>query len=183
MNLKGTKTEENLKAAIAGESTAREKYMLFAKAARREGYEAIAALFEKTAENEFAHAELLLDTLGAIGDLRQNLTAAAGGENYEWTEMYEGFAKTAEKEGFPEIAFRFRGIAAIEERHEEAFRAALSDVETGSVFEKIGAVVWECRNCGHIVVAEKAPGVCPVCLHPQGFFEVKCAGDDKKKKK
>ena len=168
----GTQTEKNLEAAFAGESQARNKYTFFASKAKKEGFEQIAALFLETAENEKEHAKLWFKELNGIGDTAQNLAAAAEGENYEWTDMYEGFAKTAEEEGFPELAARFRGVAAIEKRHEERYRALLKNVETASVFERSEVKVWECRNCGHIVVGTKAPEICPVCAHPQAYFEI-----------
>ncbi len=168
----GTQTEKNLEAAFAGESQARNKYTFFASKAKKEGFEQIAALFLETAENEKEHAKLWFKELNGIGDTAQNLAAAADGENYEWTDMYEGFAKTAEEEGFPELAARFRGVAAIEKRHEERYRALLKNVETASVFERSEVKVWECRNCGHIVVGTKAPEICPVCAHPQAYFEI-----------
>ena len=168
----GTQTEKNLEAAFAGESQARNKYTYFASRAKKDGFEQIAAIFEETANNEKEHAKLWFKELEGIGDTAQNLAAAADGENYEWTDMYEGFAVTAEKEGFPELAARFRGVAAIEKRHEERYRALLKNIETAKVFEKTEVKVWECRNCGHIVVGTKAPDVCPVCNHPQAYFEV-----------
>ncbi len=168
----GTQTEKNLEAAFAGESQARNKYTFFASKAKKEGFEQIAALFLETAENEKEHAKLWFKELNGIGDTAQNLAAAADGENYEWTDMYEGFAKTAEEEGFPELAARFRGVAAIEKRHEERYRALLKNVETATVFERSEVKVWECRNCGHIVVGTKAPEICPVCAHPQAYFEI-----------
>lgn len=168
----GTQTEKNLMAAFAGESEARNKYTYFASKAKKDGYEQIAALFLKTAENEKEHAKLWFKELNGIGDTAENLSDAANGENYEWTDMYEGFAKTAEEEGFPELAKKFRGVAAIEKHHEERYRALLKNVETKQVFEKSEVKVWECRNCGHIVVSTKAPELCPVCTHPQSFFEV-----------
>ena len=169
---KGTKTEMNLLAAFAGESQARNKYTFFASKAKKEGYEQIVALFTKTADNEKEHAKLWIKELEGIGTTAENLEAAADGENYEWTDMYDGFAKTAEEEGFPELAAKFRGVAAIEKHHEERYRALLHNVETAAVFEKSEIKVWECRNCGHIVVGMKAPEVCPVCAHPQAYFEV-----------
>lgn len=169
---KGTKTEQNLKAAFAGESEARNKYTYFASRAKKDGYEQIAALFLKTADNEKEHAKLWFKELNGIGSTEENLEAAADGENYEWTDMYEGFAKTAEEEGFPELAEKFRGVAAIEKQHEERYRALLKNVKEGQVFEKGEIRIWECRNCGHIVVGTKAPEVCPVCAHPQSFFEI-----------
>ena len=168
----GTQTEKNLEAAFAGESQARNKYTYFASKAKKEGYEQIAALFELTANNEKEHAKLWFKELNGIGTTAENLAAAAAGENFEWTDMYEGFAATAEKEGFPELAAKFRGVAAIEKKHEERYRALLANVEAKAVFEKSEVKVWECRNCGHIVVGVKAPAVCPVCAHPQSYFEV-----------
>ena len=168
----GTQTEKNLQTAFAGESQARNKYTYFSSVAKKEGYEQIAALFLKTAENEKEHAKLWLKELQGIGNTVQNLEAAADGENYEWTDMYDEFAKTAEAEGFPELAEKFRGVGAIEKHHEERYRALLHNVETAEVFKKSEVKVWECRNCGHIVVGTEAPEVCPVCNHPQAFFEV-----------
>lgn len=168
----GTQTEKNLEAAFAGESEARNKYTYFASVAKKEGYEQIAALFLKTAENEREHAKLWFRELDGIGDTAHNLAAAADGENHEWTDMYEGFAKTAEEEGFPELAAKFRMVGEIEKHHEERYRALLKNVETAAVFEKSEVKVWECRNCGHIVVGTKAPEICPVCSHPQSYFEV-----------
>ena len=172
MNLKGTKTEQNLWTAFAGESQARNKYTYFASVAKKEGYEQISALFLKTAENEKEHAKMWFKELGGIGSTAENLAAAADGENYEWTDMYAGFAKTAEEEGFPELAAKFRGVAAIEKHHEERYRALLKNVEMQEVFAKSEVKVWECRNCGHIVVGTAAPQICPVCAHPQSFFEI-----------
>ncbi len=169
----GTKTEQNLLAAFAGESQARNKYTFFASKAKKEGFEQIAALFLKTADNEKEHAKIWFKELNGIGSTAENLAAAADGENYEWTDMYEEFAKTAEEEGFMELAAKFRGVAAIEKEHEERYRALLKNVETAKVFEKSEVKVWECRNCGHIVVGTKAPEVCPVCSHPQSFFEIR----------
>ena len=169
----GTQTEKNLLAAFAGESQARNKYTYFASKAKKEGYEQIAELFLKTADNEKEHAKLWFKELDGIGSTAENLAAAADGENYEWTDMYEGFAKTAEEEGFSELAAKFRGVAAIEKAHEERYRALLSNVEAKKVFEKSEIKVWECRNCGHLVIGEKAPEVCPVCNHPQAYFEVR----------
>ena len=169
----GTQTEKNLMAAFAGESQARNKYTYFASTAKKEGYEQIAAIFLKTAENEKEHAKLWFKELQGIGNTAQNLAAAADGENFEWTDMYEEFAKTAETEGFTELAAKFRGVAAIEKTHEERYRALLKNIETAQVFEKSTVKVWECRNCGHVVVGTKAPDVCPVCNHPQSFFEVR----------
>ena len=168
----GTRTEKNLEAAFAGESQARNKYTYFASVAKKEGYEQIAALFLKTADNEKEHAKMWFKELNGIGDTAQNLEAAADGENYEWTDMYEGFAKTAEEEGFSELAAKFRMVGAIEKHHEERYRALLKNVETAAVFAKSEVKIWECRNCGHIVVGTKAPEVCPVCNHPQSYFEV-----------
>ena len=169
----GTQTEKNLLAAFAGESQARNKYTYFASKAKKEGYEQIAELFLKTADNEKEHAKLWFKELDGIGSTAENLAAAADGENYEWTDMYEGFAKTAEAEGFAELAAKFRGVAAIEKAHEERYRALLNNVETKKVFEKSEVKIWECRNCGHLVIGEKAPEVCPVCNHPQAYFEVR----------
>ena len=168
----GTQTEKNLLAAFAGESQARNKYTYFASKAKKEGYEQIAALFQKTADNEKEHAKLWFKELEGIGDTAANLKAAAEGENYEWTDMYKGFAETAEKEGFPELAARFRLVAEIETHHEDRYRALLNNVETAAVFEKSEVKVWECRNCGHIVVGTKAPEICPTCAHPQSYFEL-----------
>ena len=168
----GTQTEKNLHAAFAGESEARNKYTYFASKAKKEGFEQIAALFLQTAENEKEHAKLWFKELNGIGTTAENLAAAAAGENYEWTDMYEGFARTAEAEGFPELAAKFRGVAAIEKHHEERYRALLHNVETKEVFAKSEVKVWECRNCGHIVVGTQAPDVCPVCNHPQAYFEI-----------
>ena len=168
----GTQTEKNLHAAFAGESEARNKYTFFASKAKKEGFEQIAALFLQTAENEKEHAKLWFKELNGIGSTAENLAAAAAGENYEWTDMYEGFARTAEAEGFPELAAKFRGVAAIEKHHEERYRALLHNVETKEVFAKSEVKVWECRNCGHIVVGTQAPEVCPVCNHPQAYFEI-----------
>lgn len=168
----GTQTEKNLEAAFAGESQARNKYTYFASKAKKEGFEQIAELFQKTADNEKEHAKMWFKELNGIGDTAQNLAAAAEGENYEWTDMYEGFAKTAEEEGFADLAMKFRLVAAIEKRHEERYRALLHNIEMKEVFAKSEVKVWECRNCGHIVVGEKAPEVCPVCDHPQAYFEI-----------
>ena len=168
----GTQTEKNLQEAFAGESQARNKYTYFASVAKKEGYEQMAALFLKTADNEKEHAKMWFKELAELGDTPANLKAAADGENYEWTDMYEGFAVTAEKEGFPELAAKFRAVAEIEKHHEERYRALLKNIETAQVFEKSEVKVWECRNCGHIVVGTKAPEVCPVCAHPQSFFEI-----------
>ena len=168
----GTQTEKNLQAAFAGESQARNKYTYFASKAKKEGFEQIAALFLKTADNEKEHAKMWLKELEGIGDTAQNLKAAADGENYEWTDMYEEFAKTAEAEGFKPLAAKFRMVAAIEKHHEERYRALLKNVEMQEVFAKSEVKGWECRNCGHIVVGTKAPALCPVCAHPQAYFEV-----------
>ena len=168
----GTQTEKNLEAAFAGESMARSKYTYYASKAKKEGYEQIAALFLKTADNEKEHAKLWFKELEGIGDTAQNLLAAAQGENYEWTDMYDGFAKTADEEGFPALAAKFRMVAAIEKHHEERYRALLKNVETAAVFAKSEVTVWECRNCGHIIVGVKAPELCPTCAHPQAYFEV-----------
>ncbi|MBR4502863.1 MAG: rubrerythrin family protein [Clostridia bacterium] len=173
MELKGSKTEKNLQTAFAGESQARNKYTYFASVAKKEGYEQISALFLKTAENEKEHAKLWLKALGGIGNTAANLAAAADGENYEWTDMYETFAREAEEEGFTDLAAQFRGVAAIERAHEERYRALLRNVEARAVFEKSEVKVWECRNCGHIVVGTSAPEVCPVCAHPQSYFEIR----------
>ena len=168
----GTRTEENLRTAFAGESQARNKYTYFASVAKKEGYEQIAALFLNTAENEKEHAKLWFKELNGIGNTAENLKAAADGENYEWTDMYDEFAKVANEEGFHELAERFRGVAMIEKHHEERYRALLNNVETKSVFEKSEVKVWECRNCGHICVGTKAPETCPVCNHAQAYFEL-----------
>ena len=168
----GTQTEKNLEAAFAGESQARNKYTYFASVAKKEGYEQISSIFLKTADNEKEHAKIWFKELQGIGSTADNLGAAANGENYEWTDMYEDFAKTAEAEGFPELAAKFRAVGEIEKRHEEGYGALLKNVETAAVFEKSEVKVWECRNCGHIVVGTKAPEVCPVCNHPQAYFEV-----------
>ncbi|MBQ2613924.1 MAG: rubrerythrin family protein [Clostridia bacterium] len=168
----GTQTEQNLRAAFSGESEARNKYTYFASKAKKEGFEQIAALFQKTADNEKEHAKMWFKELNGIGDTAENLGNAADGENYEWTDMYAGFAETAEKEGFPELAAKFRMVAAIEKTHEERYRALLKNVETQEVFAKSEVKVWECRNCGHLVVGTKAPEVCPVCAHPKAYFEI-----------
>ena len=168
----GTQTEKNLEAAFAGESQARNKYTYFASVAKKEGYEQISSLFLKTADNEKEHAKLWLKELQGIGNTEENLAEAAAGENYEWTDMYAGFAETAEKEGFPELAAKFRLVAAIEKHHEERYRALLKNIELAEVFEKSEVKVWECRNCGHLVVGTKAPQMCPTCAHPQSYFEV-----------
>jgi len=168
----GTQTEKNLQAAFSGESEARNKYTYFASKAKKEGYEQISALFLKTADNEKEHAKMWFKELGGIGNTAENLLHAAEGENYEWTDMYAGFADTAEAEGFYELAAKFRLVAAIEKHHEERYRALLQNVETKTVFEKSEVKVWECRNCGHIVVGTAAPEVCPTCDHPRAYFEV-----------
>lgn len=173
MNLKGTKTEQNLMAAFAGESQARNKYTYFASKAKKEGYNQIAELFLLTAENEKEHAKMWFKLLGGIGDTAQNLEAAADGENYEWTDMYAAFAKEAREEGFEAIALKFEGVAAIEKEHEERFRKLLKNVKDGEVFKRGSTVIWECSNCGHIVIANDAPLVCPVCDHPQSYFRIK----------
>ena len=174
MELKGSKTEKNLMEAFAGESQARNKYTYYASKAKKEGYNIIADKFEQTANNEKEHAKIWFKLLheGAVPDTMTNLKDAAAGENYEWTDMYDGFAKTAEEEGFPELAAKFRAVGEIEKHHEERYRALLKNIETAQVFEKSEVKVWECRNCGHIVVGTKAPEVCPVCNHPQSYFEV-----------
>ncbi|MBQ9274688.1 MAG: rubrerythrin family protein [Succinivibrio sp.] len=169
----GTKTEQNLKDAFAGESQARNKYTYFASVAKKNGYEQIAELFLKTADNEKEHAKLWFKELGGIGTVEENLAAAAEGENFEWTDMYERMAKEAEEENFPELAAKFRAVGAIEKTHEARYRALLQNVKDKNVFKKAGVSVWECRNCGHIVVGTEAPDVCPVCNHPQAFFEVR----------
>ena len=168
----GTQSEKNLMTAFAGESEARNKYTFFASVAKKQGFEQIAALFLKTADNEKEHAKLWFKELNGIGDTADNLKAAAAGENYEWTDMYDSFAKTAEEEGFPELAARFRLVGAIEKHHEERYRALLDTIEMAEVFAKSEVKVWECRNCGHIVVGTQAPEVCPTCNHPQSYFEV-----------
>ena len=168
----GTKTEQNLRAAFSGESEARNKYTYFASKAKKDGFEQIAAIFQKTADNEKEHAKLWFKELNGIGTTAENLAAAADGENYEWTDMYEGFAKTAEEEGFAELAAKFRLVAQIEKHHEERYRALLKNIEMQAVFKKSEVKVWECRNCGHIIVGEQAPEICPTCAHPQSFFEL-----------
>ena len=173
MELKGSKTERNLMEAFAGESQARNKYSYFASKAKKEGFEQIAAIFNQTAENEKEHAKMWFKLLGGIGSTAENLLAAAEGENYEWTDMYDTFAKEAQEEGFVEIAAKFRAVAKIERSHEERYRALLSNVEMQKVFEKSEEIMWECRNCGHLVMGKKAPEVCPVCEHPQSYFEVR----------
>lgn len=173
MELKGSKTEKNLMTAFAGESQARNKYTYFASVAKKEGYEQISEIFQKTADNEKEHAKLWFKALGELGDTATNLKAAAAGENYEWTDMYDKFAKEAEEEGFKELAAKFRMVAAIEKSHEERYKAVLKNVEMKAVFEKSEITMWECRNCGHLVMGKKAPEICPVCAHPQSFFEVR----------
>ena len=173
MELKGSKTEKNLMTAFAGESQARNKYTYFASVAKKEGYEQIAAIFEQTANNEKEHAKLWFKALGELGDTAANLAAAADGENYEWTDMYAQFAKDAEEEGFAKLAYQFRAVAEIEKAHEERYRALLSNVEMQQVFEKAEETMWECRNCGHLIIGKKAPEVCPVCAHPKAYFEVR----------
>ncbi|MGM9653603.1 MAG: rubrerythrin [Eubacteriales bacterium] len=173
MELKGSKTEKNLQTAFAGESQARNKYTYFASVAKKEGFEQIAAIFEATANNEKEHAKMWFKELGGIGDTAANLKAAAAGENYEWTDMYDTFAKEAEEEGFKTLAIKFRMVGAIEKAHEQRYLALLSNVEMQKVFEKSEETMWECRNCGHLVIGKKAPQVCPVCAHPQSFFEVR----------
>ena len=171
--LKGTKTEANLLAALAGESVARNKYTYFASVAKKEGYEQISAIFQKTADNEKEHAKMWFKALGELGNTAENLKAAAEGENYEWTDMYATFAKEAEEEGFAELAAKFRMVAAIEKSHEERYRALLNNVEMQTVFDKAEETMWECRNCGHLVMGKKAPEICPVCAHPKSYFEVR----------
>ena len=173
MKLKGSQTEKNLMEAFAGESQARNKYTYFASVAKKEGYEQISEIFQHTADNEKEHAKMWFKELKGIGTTAENLLAAAEGENYEWTDMYDGFAKTAEEEGFTELAAKFRMVAAIEKTHEERYRKLLNNVEMQKVFEKSEETMWECRNCGHIVIGKKAPDVCPVCAHPRAYFEVK----------
>lgn len=168
----GTQTEKNLEAAFAGESQARNKYTYFASRAKKDGFEQIAAIFQQTADNEKEHAKMWFKELSGIGSTAENLAAAADGENYEWTDMYDGFAKTAEEEGFLELAAKFRLVAAIEKRHEQRYRALIHNIEAQEVFKKSEVKVWECRNCGHIVVGKEAPEVCPVCAHPQSYFEL-----------
>ena len=173
MELKGTKTEKNLMEAFAGESQARNKYTYFASVAKKEGYEQIAEIFLKTAENEKEHAKLWFKALGELGNTAENLLAAANGENYEWTDMYDRMANEAEEEGFKELAAKFRLVAKIEKSHEERYRALLKNVEMQQVFEKAEMTIWECRNCGHLVMGKKAPEVCPTCAHPKSYFEVR----------
>ena len=174
MELKGSKTEANLQAAFAGESQARNKYTYFASKAKKDGYVQIAKIFEETAANEKEHAKIWFKLLDGIGSTAENLKDAATGENYEWTDMYKGFAETAKEEGFTHIAALFEGVAKIEKEHEERYLALLSNVENGEVFKKGDTVIWKCSNCGHIVVGTTAPQVCPVCAHPQAYFEVNC---------
>ena len=173
MELKGSRTEQNLLTAFAGESQARNKYSYFASVAKKEGYEQIAAIFEETANNEKEHAKLWFKELGLLGTTPENLKAAAEGENYEWTEMYAEFAQVAREEGFARLAFLFESVAKIEKEHEERYRKLLENVETAQVFAKAGITVWVCRNCGHVHIAETAPKACPVCFHAQSYFEVK----------
>ena len=173
MELKGSKTEQNLMAAFAGESQARNKYTYFASVAKKEGYEQISAIFQKTADNEKEHAKMWFKALGELGNTAQNLLHAAEGENYEWTDMYATFAKEAEEEGFVELAAKFRMVAEIEKNHEERYRALLKNVEAQEVFKKEEVTVWECRNCGHLVSGAEAPEICPVCAHPRSYFEVR----------
>ncbi|MBE6990147.1 MAG: rubrerythrin family protein [Ruminococcaceae bacterium] len=173
MELKGSKTEQNLRDAFAGETQARSKYDYFASVAKKEGYEQIAAIFQATANNEKEHAKLWFKALQGIGSTTENLAAAAAGENYEWTDMYDRFAREADEEGFHQLAEQFRGVAAIERAHEERYRALLNNIEMQQVFEKSEETMWECRNCGHLVIGKKAPEVCPVCNHPQSYFEVR----------
>ena len=173
MELKGSKTEQNLRTAFSGESEARNKYTYFASVAKKAGYEQIAAIFQKTADNEKEHAKMWFKALGGLGDTAKNLLAAAEGENYEWTDMYAGFAKDAEEEGFVELAEKFRMVAEIEKSHEERYRKLLSNVEMQEVFKKSEIKMWECRNCGHLVMGVEAPEVCPVCAHPLAYFEVR----------
>ena len=173
MELKGSKTEKNLLEAFAGESMARNKYSYFASKAKKEGYQQIGAIFEQTANNEKEHAKMWFKLLGELGSTAENLAAAAAGENYEWTDMYDRMAQEAEEEGFTEIAAKFRMVAEIERSHEERYRALLNNVEMQAVFEKSEETMWECRNCGHLVMGKKAPEVCPVCAHPQSYFEVR----------
>jgi rubrerythrin len=169
----GTQTEKNLEAAFAGESMARNKYTYFASKAKKDGFEQMAEIFLKTAENEKEHAKLWFKELYGIGSTEENLLSAAEGENYEWTDMYVGFARTAEEEGFPELAEKFKRVAEIEKHHEERYRNLLRNIENSEVFKKSGVKIWECRNCGHIVIGESAPEECPTCNHPKSFFELK----------
>jgi rubrerythrin len=174
MNLKGSKTEQNLRTAFAGETQARSKYTYFASVAKKEGYEQISDIFQKTADNEKEHAKIWFKVLGGLGKTKENLLSAAEAENYEWTDMYDKFAKDAEEEGFTELADKFRMVAAIEKSHEDRFRALIKNLEMQKVFEKSEETIWECRNCGHLVIGKKARQVCPVCAHPQSFYEVRC---------
>ena len=173
MELKGSKTEKNLMAAFSGESEARNKYTYFASVAKKEGYQQIAAIFEETANNEKEHAKMWFKALGGLGDTAANLKSAAAGENYEWTDMYATFAKEAEEEGFTELAAKFRMVAEIEKSHEERYLKLLNNVEMQAVFAKSEEIMWECRNCGHLVIGKKAPEICPVCAHPRSYFEVR----------
>ena len=173
MDLKGSKTERNLMTAFSGESEARNKYTYFASVAKKEGFEQIAAIFLHTADNEKEHAKMWFKALGGLGKTAENLASAAAGENYEWTDMYATFAREADEEGFTELAEKFRAVAAIEKSHEERYRALLSNVEMQKVFEKAEMTMWECRNCGHLVMGVKAPELCPVCAHPKAYFEVR----------
>jgi rubrerythrin len=173
MDLKGTKTEKNLMEAFAGESQARNKYTYFASQARKDGYQQIAAIFEETAFNEKEHAKIWFKYLNGIGSTEENLKAAAAGENYEWTDMYDRMAKEAREEGFEEIALKFEMVGKIEKEHEERYRKLLANVEDGLVFSREGEMIWQCSNCGHIVVGKKAPELCPVCAHPKAFFQIK----------
>ncbi|MBP3426639.1 MAG: rubrerythrin family protein [Clostridia bacterium] len=173
MELKGSKTERNLMTAFSGESEARNKYTYFASVAKKEGFEQIAAIFLHTADNEKEHAKMWFKALGGLGKTAENLASAAAGENYEWTDMYATFAREADEEGFTELAEKFRAVAAIEKSHEERYRALLSNVEMQKVFEKAEMTMWECRNCGHLVMGVKAPELCPVCAHPKAYFEVR----------
>lgn len=173
MELKGSKTEANLRIAFSGESEARNKYTYFASTAKKEGYEQIAAIFQETADNEKEHAKLWFKALGGLGNTAQNLESAAGGEHYEWEEMYAEMAKTAEEEGFLELAAQFEGVAKIEKTHEERYLKLLENLKNGEVFKKGEKVMWFCRNCGHVEIAESAPAVCPVCKHPQAYFQIK----------
>ncbi len=173
MELKGSKTEQNLRTAFAGESQARNKYTYFASVAKKEGYEQIAEIFLKTADNEKEHAKMWFKALGELGDTVKNLTAAAEGENFEWTDMYVQFAKEAREEGFDDLAAKFEAVGKIERAHEERYKALLNNVEMKAVFEKSEEKMWECRNCGHLVIGKSAPEVCPVCNHPQAYFEVR----------
>ena len=173
MELKGSKTEKNLMEAFAGESQARNKYTYFASVAKKEGYQQISAIFEETANNEKEHAKMWFKALGELGNTAKNLAAAAEGENYEWTDMYDRFAKEAEEEGFFDLAEKFRKVGEIEKAHEERYRALLKNIEMQQVFEKAEETMWECRNCGHLVMGKKAPEICPVCAHPQSYFEVR----------